>query len=778
MNKLALAGALVDDDAPTGAENAENGQTNAAPPKSPPEHRILLLQALLAIGDVKHASYLISRYPWIVQMHAQIADLVMRNVNYALEPIYESITDPRILSAPKGPSKADVPVTNTLWVPSPPDSLEMSYRFFYPDWVGQQSQWHSIEDVIKNAWPILERVRSMAIRNSQAVVRLCRIGASYFDDLRKRKKESLGYGKNDPKERQKLEQLQVCLVWLSKFTTLTNQPTQSEMDPWIRIIRLCFLPALSVSQPHNAFDVELWAILKHFPYRVRHVLYRDWRDNTCRTIKRGNPCLPAARATAQALSEAKSVLKNITSQKQGAAGHEDVRAITTLTNIGRSNPLPLWERALYQIKSYANIGEHIVASARNMGFMSMDVAAFVILDELDSPKLERANVKGTVAAHLENIATFVAQFNRRYRMMELEPVLDFIISRINIKRYDDLVILDSIMTLMAGSTRLPDDAFSDDQLRAFATGDELQKESITQTTIGIIKRLMPDDPLADAKRREAMRKPASVKNSLPKLVEALRDPNFGIPIFIGLARTYQNLATEHPYVSKNARSGQRDVIRHIIQQYADTYSSIIPIDHLIKTTPSVSSLVLEEKIDIPTAYRITRPALQNLFERDAHNLAESSVTQPDSTGVEQKGNDGMDVDVQADASVRPSELREAIADSSALIKPDAAFSVGALYFTTFWHLTLRDMEHSAEAYEKEIKRLRASAADVGSWRDVEFGDPISERDRLRARADQLEKEMSVHAVKVKGNLEKLKADSKEWFASGKSMHIARCEADT
>ena len=396
------------------------------------------------------------------------------------------------------------------------------------------------------------------------------------------------------------------------------------MDPWIRIIRLCLLPALSVSQSNTAFDVELWAILKHFPYRVRHVLYRDWRDNTCRTIKRGNPCLPAAHASARALSEAKSVLKNITSQKQGSAGHEDVRAITVLTNIGRSNPLPLWERAIYQVKSYANIGEHIVTSARNMGFLSMDVAAFVILDELDSTKLERATLKGSVAAHLENIATFIALFNRRYRMMDLEPVLDFIIARVNAKRYDDLVILDQIITLMTGSTRLPDDAFSDDQLRAFAADDELQKESITQTTISIIKRLLPDDPLADAKRREALKKPPSVKNSLPKLVEALKDPNFGIPIFLGLAKTYQHLATTHPHVSKNARLGQMDVIRHILHQYADAYAAHIPAEHLVATTPSIESLVAEQGIDTATAFKIVRPVLRAVFSKEAGELAAKS----------------------------------------------------------------------------------------------------------------------------------------------------------
>mgnify|MGYP002718837577 CR=1 FL=1 len=220
-NKLALAGALVDDDAPVNSDTAAEGQQNAAPPRPPPEHRIVLLQALLAIGDMQHASYLISRYPWVIQTHASIADLIMRNVNYALEPVYHSVENPHTLAAPTGVSREDIPVVQTLWVPSPPDTLEKRYRFFYPAWNAQQKQWHTIDELVKDAWPILGQVRSMAIRNNQAVIRICRIGARYFESLRKERKEALGFGKHDPKDRKHLEQLEVSDACLMDGTRLT-----------------------------------------------------------------------------------------------------------------------------------------------------------------------------------------------------------------------------------------------------------------------------------------------------------------------------------------------------------------------------------------------------------------------------------------------------------------------------------------------------------------------------------------------------------------------------
>src|SRR5271154_126722 len=53
--------------------------------------KVGLLTALLAVGAVKPAISIMSKYPWLVDAHPEIADLMIRIMKVSISQIYESI---------------------------------------------------------------------------------------------------------------------------------------------------------------------------------------------------------------------------------------------------------------------------------------------------------------------------------------------------------------------------------------------------------------------------------------------------------------------------------------------------------------------------------------------------------------------------------------------------------------------------------------------------------------------------------------------------------------
>jgi THO complex subunit 2 len=178
------------------------------------------------------------------------------------------------------------------------------------------------------------------------------------------------------------------------------------MEPWLAILRVSLLPALSVSSATAAFDIELWALLKHFPYTVRYSLYGEWRDVTCSFTHRNN-CPASARAANENAQQIKKALQKVTAASTANAAalgpNVDRGPARLLAKLSRTNPCALWTTAVTQVRSYTNIGQFIVEAGRYMVQLSMDVATFTLVDTLSDDRISRLNANGTgVAQWLES----------------------------------------------------------------------------------------------------------------------------------------------------------------------------------------------------------------------------------------------------------------------------------------------------------------------------------------------------------------------------------------
>jgi len=228
-NKLASAGALVDDTAMPTANGATSStpstdvsKDDVLPARPVPEQRILLLQALLSIGDLPHALYFLGRYPWLAQTHTTVADLIMLIVAHALEPLYRSVVAESPQSATSdfdweaaAPEviNSEKPTTVTLLNPPPPNSPSRNFQFFYPSWAAGLEEWSSVDELFTKGLRWLGLVRGLAARDSATMVKICRMGAAHFAALRKEKENQMQLPKG-VRTSQQLGQSQVCSVTL------------------------------------------------------------------------------------------------------------------------------------------------------------------------------------------------------------------------------------------------------------------------------------------------------------------------------------------------------------------------------------------------------------------------------------------------------------------------------------------------------------------------------------------------------------------------------------
>ena len=193
---------LLDDEKPS-ALAAKEGDTKGLAPKPPPEQRILLLQALLAIGDVPASLLLLGKFPWIAQSHPPVADLIMRMVAHALEKVYRGVANVGIESPDSSDEETDEShqanqaiasreVVPTLLAPCPPATPTKVFEFFYPDWWQGLEQWTTPQEVLVEGLRWLALVRGLAGRTVEVMVKICRIGAAHYENLRQIKEAEIG----------------------------------------------------------------------------------------------------------------------------------------------------------------------------------------------------------------------------------------------------------------------------------------------------------------------------------------------------------------------------------------------------------------------------------------------------------------------------------------------------------------------------------------------------------------------------------------------------------
>lgn len=362
---LAMAAPL--ESSPTSSQAKPKAPAPLEAKKTDTNQKVGLLTALLAVGAIKPAISIMSKYPWLVDAHPEIADLMIRIMKVSISHLYESIlitkernpsfTYPRARYGSSGvayPSPRK-PIL-TLCAPTPPCTSTNDFIFFYPDWADRipiSTTLDDLEDVIE---PLMRFIGIHVSRDPLFLTKFLRLGRLHLQSTMP----------TDP---------------------VTKKPMgePDSEDPirlfWFKILRLYLLPALPLIRGNAVCTVEVWNIIRQYETTARWRLYGEWKT----MIYKSHPELRIREV--QADRESKGILRRL--------AHNTIDSLSgTVAKLAHSNPCILFTNAVNQIMAYDNLANVVIQALRYVTNMGFDVLVFIILEALANPDKERVKDDG------------------------------------------------------------------------------------------------------------------------------------------------------------------------------------------------------------------------------------------------------------------------------------------------------------------------------------------------------------------------------------------------
>lgn len=189
-SQLAMAAPLEAASAPSSSKPRPSTPLESKKPteivEAPPQ-KIGLLNALLAVGALRPAIAIMSKFPWVVDAYPEIADLMLRVMKQSISSLYEttlvtkernlSFTQPRARYGSAGVSAPPPRKTQlTLWAPMPPSTITTDFVFFFPDWTQRVPLCSSLDDLVDVIEPLMRFIGLHVSRDPMFVTKFTRLG--------------------------------------------------------------------------------------------------------------------------------------------------------------------------------------------------------------------------------------------------------------------------------------------------------------------------------------------------------------------------------------------------------------------------------------------------------------------------------------------------------------------------------------------------------------------------------------------------------------------------
>ncbi|KAF5393664.1 hypothetical protein D9757_000298 [Collybiopsis confluens] len=781
MSQLAMAAPLES----TPSSSLASSKAKPAPAsdtKKPPECSDLpnqkagIIAALLSLGALKPAIAILSRFPWMVDVQPEIADLIVRVVKLSISDIYNSIKDtyehnldftrPRSRYGATGVTPPpSLKPSLCLWAPNPPSTSTVEYIFFFPDWTEQVPICSSLDDVVDVVEPLMRFAGIHLSRDPSFLTKLMRLGRQH-------------------------------LLSTVPLDSTTNKPIEEPDSEdlvrqfWYRVVRQYILPSLPSIHGNAVYIVEIWNIIRQFDINMRWKLYGEWRSETYTSH-------PELRIRyVQADRESKGILRRLS--------HKTIDSLSgPLAKLTHSNPCILFTNAVNQIMAYDNLAAVVVQALKNITNLGFDVLIFVILDAMANPNKERVKDDGVNTSDwLLNLAAFTGMLFRRYSA-NITPILTYIVHQLQNGQTTEIVVLRELIWKLADIEPLP--SLSDSQIQAMAGGPVLRIEAIASATRGA--RMDPTD---------------STRGSLQRLGTTLIETSLALPLLIQVAQQRQSAVFLARDAYLKSLAGLFDTTHGVLLQYLElltTPSVVSPEDYANKVLPPLRDLHEKYGISAPICMQIVRPVLHAQLlesalqmqeqERKANEEAEKrlkaaltakrepSTTQsrvasplPSSMAetkppaeVPPSGSEDVSMDPDPNASVPTApespwlpQLEAIFEDVRRLIPGQAYDILGPGFYVTFWQLSTYDLSPPTARYDEELSTLRSlshqegrafSLCDKSADRSKRILAPVHrmKRERYNSFTEILTQEYKEHSIARAFTRKRLAREKTHWLTT-------------
>ena len=750
-NALAMAGALTDDTIPAVRNlRADKGASGGSTPKlekkdeepkealpAPTNQKILLLKALLLIGALPEALYMLGRFPWLADVDPSIPPCLQRIATHMLSKVAESVrplggrgavqiereelkdTNVGVDGTAHFQGREAKKITKWLGLDQADKIDGVLYRHYYLEWDDNIPLCQIVDDVFLLYNTLL----------SYLGVKIGQNAALYS-----------------------------TLIRIAKHS-LTEDGSDFNRSRWLDLMRRLLVPALSLSKHNPGLTQEVYELLKFFPTTTRYNIYAEWYlGKTSR--------LPDMRvAFDYSKAEVKDVLRRVTNE----TGKKQARA---LAKVSFSSPGIVTMSMINQLESYSNMIPSLVECTRYFSLLAYDVLTWCLINSLSGQGRDRMQGDGMLTSPwLQALSQFVASLFYRYSVINPSPVLQYLASELRNGHSTDLEMFEQVLTEMAGIRS--DVEFNDAQVLAMSGGELLQAQVLTQ--------------LADKRHTR--------KSQALRLMLALAEPGLIGQTLVSIAQERQMYPHHESskFMPLKVLGNNLDKIQQVFAQYLDVLKTNLSSPEFESYVPNVVSLVGDFGLEPGLAFTVCRAAiLHRIGEFDSakkledgekkRRLSQEQVkengdvemqngeTKPVTNGEQLTSDDG---EIQDDAATNKSKpgltpqpstaqgaedelqpwhpVLEPIIQHLPGVSTGLEERVSIPFFVTFWTLSLQDLLVPTSSYENEQAKIKTQLAQINADRSDLSALAVKERERKKKSLIELQQKLGDEA-KVRMNI--------------------------
>lgn len=694
-NALAMAGALPDDMAPVsrsrpvdpkavakidaGLEPEAKKEEEELP--EPKDTKIALLRALLAIGAIPEALFILGRFPWLMELIPDLPEHVHRLLNHSISILAVPLTplqnvpelsEPANVADPdqSGVSKGALKLIRQaapkiLRWPNldryiPDENTQ--YRYYWEDWNDSMPVCQTVDDLFTLCDTFVNLIGVKVGRDPVLITKLYRIG----------------------------------------INSLETDSSEANTHRWINLCKKLLVPALSLLGHNSPVVSEAYDMLKRFSQATRYSIYSEWYLGATSRLD------DMSDAFATSIAETKDILKKISKTNVKPMARALAKAAT-------SSPGIVFRIAIAQMESYSNLVEVVVECARYFTSLGFDILTWSTLSALAKER-NRESADGMFASKwLTALSSFFGRVYWRYGMMNLNPTLQYLNHQLWRGNPKDLKVFEDLLLNMGGIRS--DITLNDAQIVAMAGGSIIQKE--------LLLSLQDNRHLSKGTGRRLMR--------------SLIESKLVGPFVVGIAheRQTQLFKLGADGAPLKLLGNAFDEMHRILNQYLEFLREYLNCEDFDRWVPALHGLIGNYGLEPRIAFWICRASIVSKMEDwdktqvEERTKALEIKAAESSNGEDVTTNTAGSADVQmvdAPTAEQPSSdhaeaslvgwhpvLKEIMDQSRNAIGAENLETIGEMFYMTFWQLSHGDLYVPQESYKAEETRisqkLKAISAD-------------------------------------------------------------------
>ncbi|CCG84765.1 protein of unknown function [Taphrina deformans PYCC 5710] len=691
-NALAMSGGLDDEDSPSASMTQAQAMEidEIKPTRKDNQQKIALLYALLNIGALPEALFVLSEFSFLLSSHPHLAEAYDKLLEHMIEPLWTQLRPQQkypddvknnlqqLKRIPEELKYRDsaliLPLpAKTVYVLDPRCNTRDAHLheiFFYDQIDSQLTFCDNYATFEAQVLPLIRLAGVQIHRNVKLFAKIAKLG---------------------------------------KSAILASADPEGTRQVWQAVLRSSMIPALSLLDTNPAIVNDIFNLISEYSTEQRYSMYGEWFTDSYKKI----PELKVQFVKTE--KETKSLLRRISKTNTKEYGRR-------LAKTSHSNPCIVLNIALNQIESYDNLVDVVIEASRYFTLLTFDVLVFVMLTLLSNTQKRRLKEDGTSVAHwLQSLSSFTAKIFRRYSHMDPSPIAVYVAKQLKMNNAFDLIILRDLINEMAGLR--PTSDLSEEQLQGCAGGPYLRIEALL---------------LINERRDPSAKAPMRLLHALDKA-----KLSFALPILIGQQRTQcvYNVPEEQSLLKLLANLA--DEVHQILIQYLEFLTLNTTVEHYTNSIPSISELVHTNGLEPCVAFMIARPAISAALQDHFKNIApkneqspsfresdeslpatkeaqdsdmNKSVTNEENvpeTAMDVTSTDAMQIDPPIGVDVSKSLsyslplILTTLSGSIETFLPASVWScMSSALYTTFWSFSLYDLVVPSERYEKEISKIK------------------------------------------------------------------------